>query len=82
MARAKAGSGFLLTRPRPPKRYALGCGICGEDLSERETDTIGQYERDHLMQLHDTTFTGLDRGKRVAFVIVDRWNGRRREVLN
>lgn len=73
MTRAKACSGFLLARPRPPKRYVLTClrPGCGEVFDE--TDTLGQIHRDHFMRMHDTA--------KVAFTLLDRWSGRTR-VLN
>lgn len=84
MARAKArpDAGFLLRAPAPEPRYTLLCAICGEDFGPRVRDTIGQVEREHLKQLHDVTFSGMARGGRAVFVLVDRWNGRRRAVMN
>jgi hypothetical protein len=54
------------------QRYVLACAICGREFTEKEQDdlTVGDVERHHFMQLHDTTFRGL--GGKVSFILVDR----------
>lgn len=77
MARAKAGSGFLLLRPRPQKRYVLKCARCGLEF-EKDDETIGEYQAHHLMRLHDTTLARMQERGEVAFVLVDRWKNETR----
>ncbi len=72
MARAKAGSGFLILRPLPQKRYVLTCARCGFAF-EKDEDTLGQVQREHFMRLHDSA--------KIAFTLLDRWKNETR-VLN
>jgi len=72
MARAKAGSGFLILRPLPKKRYVLTCARCGLAFEQHEA-TIGPVQREHFMRLHDSA--------KIAFSLLDRWKNETR-VLN
>lgn len=72
MARAKAGSGFLLTRTLPKKRYVLTCLRCGFAF-EKDDELLGQVQREHFMRMHDTA--------KVEFRLLDRWKNEER-VLN
>ena len=72
MARARAGSGFLLMHPLPKKRYVLTCARCGLAF-EKDEETIGQVQREHFMRLHDSA--------KITFSLLDRWKNETR-VLN
>ena len=72
MARAKAGSGFLLQRGQPETRFVLTCSKCGEAFEQAER-TVGEVQRDHYMRMHDVA--------KITFTLLDRWSGRTR-VLN
>lgn len=79
MARARAGSGFLLFRPPPQKRYVLTCAKCGFAF-EKDEETLGQAEQHHYMRFHDTTLTRMHERGEVVFVVLDRWKNETREL--
>ena len=69
MARDRAGSGFLILRPPPRKRYILTCSRCGMPFEQHE-DTLGEIQRRHFMRWHDSA--------KFAFTLLDRWKNETR----